>query len=182
MKISVVFLDRDGVLNEDRDDYIRSAGNLTVYPFVPEAIRLLTEAGIKTCIISNQSGISRKYFSRETAEKMFKKVIESAESAGGKITDYYYCPHHPNEGCTCRKPKTGMIQKAVTDHHISLKETIMVGDARPDYETARNARIPFILVRTGKGRAAEKQLRNMDSGLMVCENVLEAVSYILRSS
>ncbi len=182
MKISAVFLDRDGVLNEDRDDYVRSIHDVILYPFVPEAIRKLTEKGIHAIIISNQSGISRGYFSRESAERMFEKVIQGAESTGGKITDYYYCPHHPGEDCSCRKPKTGMIKKAVADHHISLKEAIMVGDTRSDYETALNAGIPFILVRTGKGNRTETELRNSNPDLIVCDNLDEAISSIVRSA
>lgn len=182
MKISAVFLDRDGVLNEDRDDYVRSLHDVVLYPFVPEAIRKLTERGVHTIIISNQSGISRGYFSRESAERMFEKVIQGAESTGGKITDYYYCPHQPGEDCSCRKPKTGMIKKAVTDHHISLNETVMVGDSRSDYETALNAGIPFILVRTGKGKRTEKELRSAHPGLIVCNNLCDAVSSIVRSA
>jgi len=180
MKISVVFLDRDGVLNEDRDEYIRTVRDVKVYPFVPETIQQLTRLSLKVIIISNQSGINRHYFSREAAEKMFEKVIQAAESAGGRITDYYYCPHTPEEGCSCRKPQTGMIQQAVADHGISLDEALMVGDSRSDYETARNAGIPFILVRTGKGKKTEKELKTVDPDLIVVDTLKDAVSWIVR--
>jgi len=180
MKISVVFLDRDGVLNEDRDEYVRTLRDVKVYPYVPEAILQLTQHAITVIIISNQSGIHRHFFSGDTAERIFKKVIQTAESAGGKITDYYYCPHTPEEGCSCRKPRTGMIQQAVADHNIHLNEALMVGDSRSDYETSRNAGIPFILVRTGKGKETEKALKTMDPDLTVADTLKEAVSSIVR--
>lgn len=180
MKISVVFLDRDGVLNEDRDEYIRTVRDVKVYPYVPEAILQLTRHALSSIIISNQSGINRNYFSRETAEKIFNKVIQTAESSGGRITDYYYCPHTPEERCSCRKPRTGMIQQAVVDHRISLDEALMVGDSHSDYETARSAGIPFILVRTGKGKKTEEELKTADPDLMVVDNLKDAVSWLVR--
>ncbi len=180
MKISAVFLDRDGVLNEDRDDYIRSVADLNVYPFVPEAVRLLTDAGIKSYIISNQSGIGRGYFTLDENLKMFNKVMQAAASAGGKISGFTFCPHTPDEGCPCRKPRTGMIRQVVSETGINLDETLMVGDSETDYKTARNAGIPFILVRTGKGSRWDRELRQTDSELMIFGNLLEAVYYILR--
>ncbi|MDD3806597.1 MAG: HAD family hydrolase [Candidatus Marinimicrobia bacterium] len=183
MKIQTVFLDRDGVLNEDKEDkdeYLRSEEEIIVYPFVPEAIRKLTEKGIRIFIISNQSGINRRFFDEKTVEKMFQKVITYTESTGGKITDYYYCPHLPEEECSCRKPKTGMLQKAVKEYQLSLKESIMIGDALTDYEMANNAGIPFILVRTGKGKRTEEKLKEKGAKFMVVDNLESAVSFLVK--
>lgn len=180
MKISAVFLDRDGVLNEDSDDYIRSSEELIIYPFVPDSIRILNNAGINCYIISNQSGIGRGFILPEESVRIFDKVLETVRSSGGKIQDYFFCPHTPEDACICRKPQTGLFEKAVEKYGISRNEALFIGDSPADYYMAENARIPFILVRTGKGLKTEEFLKNEKRELTVCNDLSEAVDFILR--
>ncbi|MBW6458898.1 MAG: HAD-IIIA family hydrolase, partial [FCB group bacterium] len=107
MKISTVFLDRDGVLNEDKPTYLIRVEDVVIHKDVPEALHKLRAAGIRVFVVSNQGGIGRGLHNRENAEKIFRKVIEGSEAGGGKIDGWYYCPHAPEDTCSCRKPRTG---------------------------------------------------------------------------
>ncbi|MEA3500295.1 MAG: HAD family hydrolase [Candidatus Marinimicrobia bacterium] len=149
--LEAIFLDRDGVLNKDSDDYVRSVEDVNVYPFVSKVLKKLTDSGLKVFITSNQSAISRGYFTEETNSKIFKKVISDSEKAGGKITDYYYCPHLPTDNCNCRKPRPGMFLQAAKEYKFNIKNSVYVGDSVCDYEAAKNLGIPFFLVETGYG-------------------------------
>lgn len=180
MKISTVFLDRDGVLNENCDPSQRSAKTLKVYPFVPAAIRKLKCAGMDCIIISNQSGVGRGYYTPDENRKMFEKVINIASSEGGSIKAYYYCPHLPEDNCVCRKPKTALLDQAILDHSVKRNESIYIGDSMSDFRMARNGKIPFILVRTGHGRETEKLIKSEKPDSIICDDLSEAVEIILR--
>jgi len=180
MKISAVFLDRDGVLNENSDDFVRNTEELIIFPFVPASVRKLNDAGIDCYIISNQSGIGRGYFPLEESVRMFEKILTTTLSYGGKIRDYFFCPHTPEEACICRKPQTGLFDKAVEKYGINRNETLFIGDSPADYYMAVNARIPFVLVRTGNGRITEELLRNEKREFTVCNDLAEAVDLIIR--
>lgn len=180
MKISTVFLDRDGVLNEDSGDFIRSAEELILYPYVPESICRLNKAGIDCYIISNQSGIGRGYFSRAESIRMFEKVLSTAASQGGKIRDYFFCPHTPEEACACRKPLTALFDQAEKKYGFNRAEALFIGDSQTDYYFAENARIPFILVRTGKGHKTEELLKREHRAFTVCNDLAEAVDIVIR--
>jgi len=167
-------------LNKDNDNFIRTAEELILYPFVPDAVRKLIDAGIDCYILSNQSGIGRGYFSREESVRMFEKILVKTASHNGKIRDYFFCPHIPEDECTCRKPKTGLFDEAVEKYGIKKDETLFVGDSPADYFMAENGHIPFILVRTGKGLKTEEFLKETNREFTVCNDLAEAVELILR--
>ncbi|GBC63928.1 D-glycero-beta-D-manno-heptose-1,7-bisphosphate 7-phosphatase [Desulfonema ishimotonii] len=157
----VVFLDRDGVINEDSPDYIRSWDEFRFIPGSTEAIRCLTEHGFAVILITNQSAVNRGMITRQTLEHMHTMMRLAVEAAGGRITDIFFCPHRPDEGCGCRKPAPGLIRKAQAIYGIDPATACMVGDSAKDIECARNAGCArSILVRTGNGRASEKILEH----------------------
>ncbi len=158
-KLEAIFLDRDGVLNKDSDDYIRSVEDVNVYPFVSKTLKKLTDMGLKIFITSNQSAISRGYFTEEVNGKIFEKVISDSEKDNGKITDFYYCPHLPTDNCNCRKPKPGMFLRAAKEYKFDIKNSVYVGDSVCDWQAAKNLGIPFYLVETGYGLETAEMIR-----------------------
>ncbi|THB65017.1 MAG: D-glycero-beta-D-manno-heptose 1,7-bisphosphate 7-phosphatase [Gammaproteobacteria bacterium] len=147
----IIILDRDGVINEDSDDYIRSPKEWQPIPGSIEAIAKLCRSSYKVFVFTNQSGIARGYFDLQTLEQMHHKMTTLVEKAGGKIEKIYFCPHSPADNCNCRKPKTGMLEQLQQENGIDLQKTIVVGDSIKDIDAAiRVGATPF-MVMTGKG-------------------------------
>ncbi|PIE60993.1 MAG: D-glycero-beta-D-manno-heptose-1,7-bisphosphate 7-phosphatase [Desulfobacterales bacterium] len=154
-----IFLDRDGVINEDNPAYIKCPEEFHFIAGSPEAVALLNRAGFDVMLISNQSAIGRNMISTETLETIFKKMNAGIAAAGGDIKDIFYCPHTPDEGCACRKPLPGMIFKAIEKYGLDPAQTVMVGDSVKDIECGRAARCAkTVLVATGNGIHARKAL------------------------
>lgn len=160
----LIILDRDGVINEDSDDYIKSAAEWQPIPGSIEAIAKLCNAGYSVVIATNQSGLSRGLFSLDDLEAMHRKMRDLVETAGGKIDGIYYCPHHPEENCDCRKPATGLLD-AIAEDWGNIEGVPFVGDSLKDLELAEKKHCKAILVRTGKGQKTEKQLKETDKNL-----------------
>ncbi len=178
---NVVFLDRDGVINRDSPNYIKSWEEFEFLPGSLEALVKLTKAGYQLIVITNQSIIGREMVPLPVLKKMFQRMCLAVEAAGGKIFDIYYCPHHPDEGCDCRKPEPGMIFQAKAKHGIDLPRTVMIGDNIKDVVCGQNAGCgATILVRTGSGRQAEKQLTSKQvSPTLVVDDLAAAADIIL---
>ncbi|MFZ5563389.1 MAG: D-glycero-beta-D-manno-heptose 1,7-bisphosphate 7-phosphatase [Thermodesulfobacteriota bacterium] len=156
---NVVFLDRDGVINEDSPGYIKSWAEVVFIPGSLEALRRLTEAGFTLIVISNQSAVGRNLMTRHCLDYMTAKMLHAVEEAGGRITDLFYCPHVPEDRCDCRKPLPGLIHQACEKYHVDLLSASMIGDSARDMECARAAGCGCsILVRTGNGQKAQKEL------------------------
>lgn len=155
----VIFLDRDGVINYDSPDYIKSWDEYRFLPGSLSALAALTAAGYALILITNQSVIGRGMVAAEVLEDMHRRLRRAVAEAGGRIFDIFYCPHRPEEACNCRKPAAGMILQAVARHHIDPAGAIMIGDNTKDIICGRNAGCAgTILVLTGSGRQAEKEL------------------------
>lgn len=135
----VVFLDRDGVINRNSPDYIKSWEEFEFLPKSIEAIKLLNLNGFTTIIITNQSVINRNMVSKEGLEYIHALMKKAVKSGGGDIKDIFYCPHTPEEGCDCRKPEPGLIYRAQEKYQIDLPASVMVGDSAKDIECARRA-------------------------------------------
>ncbi|MBI4170707.1 MAG: D-glycero-beta-D-manno-heptose 1,7-bisphosphate 7-phosphatase [Candidatus Aenigmarchaeota archaeon] len=146
-----VFLDRDGVINKESDAYIKSWNEFEFLPGSKEAIALLTKNNYTTFVITNQSGLTRGLITEASLLDIHRQMTAEIEQAGGKITEIYYCGHHPDDGCECRKPNTGMLESAVKDYGISLPDSYVVGDKPLDIEMGKRAGCTTILVRTGYG-------------------------------
>ena len=140
-----VFLDRDGTICKDVH-YMRSPEQFELLPGVAEGIRLLNEIGVKVIVTTNQSGVARGYFTEQDLEKIHERMIEELSKRGAKIDAIYYCPHHPDDNCECRKPKIGMLKKAGADFELNLDECFVAGDKRLDVETARNVGCTSVLI------------------------------------
>jgi len=157
----LIILDRDGVINYDSDDYIKSLEEFKFIPRSIQAICLLSKSGYQIGIATNQSGIFRKYYSLKTLNQMHQSLISTVKENGGSIHKIVYCPHGPDEKCDCRKPNTGMLKQLNQDLNCSKHHIQMVGDSITDLQAAQLFGIKSILVRTGKGlRSIEKLNRN----------------------
>ncbi len=155
----VVFVDRDGTINQDSADYIKKWSEFNFLPRSIEALRNLTAAGFTIIVITNQSAIPRKLISPAELENIHSKLKAAVRSGGGKISDIFFCPHMPEDGCDCRKPLTGLIIKAQKKYQIELTTSIMVGDSAKDIACARNAGCGHsILVKTGNYQEAASRL------------------------
>ena len=180
-KQNVVFLYRDGVINHDSPDYIKSWSEFEFLPGSLEALKQLTLNGFHIILITNQSVIHRKMVSKNDLDFIHDMMKKAVRSNGGEIKDIFYCPHIPEDRCDCRKPKPGLIYRAKKRYRIDLETSIMVGDSAKDIECARNAGCgSTILVKTGNGVTAEKILKEkMIHPDVIVRNLLEAVNWIV---
>lgn len=163
----LIILDRDGVINQDSDEYIKSPDEWIPIPGSLEAIAKLNQAGYKVAIATNQSGLARGYFSLEVLNSMHQKMDTLLVSLGGHIDYVAYCPHGPNDQCQCRKPKTGLLKAIENTLAIPLgPDVYMVGDSIKDLEVAIAMNCTPVLVKTGKGlKSFEKLKTTSDTSL-----------------
>jgi len=152
MPSKLIVLDRDGVINYDSDDYVKSVDEWIPLPGSMEALAKLTQAGFKIAIATNQSGISRGYFTVATLDAMHQKMLTLASKAGAKIDYIAYCPHGPDDNCDCRKPLPGLIHQIEKALNMSAKGCYMVGDSLRDLQAGQAAGLVPALVLTGKGQ------------------------------
>ena len=139
-----IFLDRDGTLNVDCP-YCRSPDQITLYDDVFGPLKELSKDYL-IIVVSNQSGVARGYYTEEDVKAMNEKVRREVEKrGGGRIDAFYYCPHLPEEGCPCRKPKTGMMEEAVRDSNVDLGRSWVVGDSQADVDLAKNAGLGSVI-------------------------------------
>ena len=140
-----VFLDRDGTIAYDVN-YCRRVEDLRLIPRAAEAVRLLNQAGLLVVVVTNQSGIARRYLTEETLAAIHRKMSGDLAREGAHVDGIYYCPHHPDDGCACRKPRPGMLKQATEDLNIDLQRSYLVGDHLSDVEAARAAGCQGVLV------------------------------------
>ena len=177
----VVFLDRDGVINRDSPDYIKSWSEFEFLPGSLEALKQLKLNGFPVIIITNQSVIHRKMVTKKDLDFIHDMMKEVVQSRGGDIKDIFYCPHIPEDRCDCRKPNPGLIYRAKKRYQIDLETSIMVGDSAKDIECARNAGCgSAILLKTGNGVTAENILKDkMIHPDVIVRDLLEAANWII---
>lgn len=176
----LIVLDRDGVINYDSDDYVKSVDEWIPLPGSMEAIGILTKAGYKIAVATNQSGIARGYFSVETLNQMHEKMISLAAKHGGQFDYIAYCPHGPDDHCNCRKPLPGLIHQIETALNVSAKDCYMVGDSYRDLEAGIAAGMKPVLVLTGKGQRTLDKHPELKQGLMF-DNLNHFVEKIISS-
>ncbi|MFK7730767.1 MAG: D-glycero-beta-D-manno-heptose 1,7-bisphosphate 7-phosphatase [Pseudomonadales bacterium] len=159
----LVILDRDGVINIDSSDYVRSSEQWQPIEGSIEAIAQLSKAGFRIFVVTNQSGLARGYFSADALQAMHDKMIKLVHKAGGRIEKVFHCPHGPDEGCDCRKPATGMLEQL--EHYLGqpVAKTWLVGDSLKDIQLAHAKQCNAVLVRTGNGLETEQQLASLDT-------------------
>lgn len=174
-----IFIDRDGTLNEDIG-YVSTAEQLILYPWAAEAVRMINEADLKAIVITNQSGVARGMYTEQTLAEIHSRMIDELAAHGARIDAIYYCPHHPDEGCECRKPRTGMLEAAAREHDIDLTHSFVVGDKASDINLAVNAGCEGVLVLSGYGRETVAHPDRWPCApTLVAENLLDAVRRIL---
>lgn len=177
MQINHVILDRDGVINKDSDLYIKNPDEFILIENTIEAMYKLFDNNIEIYIATNQSGINRGLYTIHDFVGINNKFLKSLQEFRTHnnqhiVTGVYYCPHIPDENCNCRKPKTGMIDSIVRNHHIDLNKTAFIGDSYRDLEAANTAGCRYLyLVKTGKGEATLAKHKNSNNTLIKPENI-----------
>jgi D-glycero-D-manno-heptose 1,7-bisphosphate phosphatase len=149
--VSTIFLDRDGVINENRADYVKSWQEFQFLAGSREAIARLTQAGHRIVVCTNQAGIARGQVTRETVEDIHQRMIVSIAEYGGAIEKIYYCPHGREENCNCRKPRPGMLLQAQYELDIDMSDAIFIGDSITDIRAGLAVGVRTMLVLTGLG-------------------------------
>ena len=135
-KLKTVFVDRDGVINQERSDYVKSISELEIYPNVAKNIKLLKDAGFLVVVITNQSAVNRGIITHEMINQIHNSIQDHLKKYGTFLDGFYYCPHTPDENCNCRKPKSGLLEKAILELNIDLNSSWMIGDSDSDIEAA----------------------------------------------
>jgi len=147
-----IFLDRDGVINENSAEHIKSWDEFKFIPGALDSLRDLAETGRPIFVVTNQAAVNRGLMTQATLDDIHRRMIEIIESAGGRITKVYFCPHDGHEGCDCRKPGSGMLKQAAEEFGINLNQSFMVGDAWTDVAAGIGVGARSILLLTGRGR------------------------------
>jgi len=175
-EVKAVFLDRDGTINVNKPEYLYKKKDFKFTPIAISALKKLSKTDYKIIILTNQSGIGRGYFKKSDLEKLHHWLLKELKKRSIRIDKIYYCPHLSKDNCLCRKPKIGMLLKAVKDFEISLAKSWVVGDDDRDIIMARNANIKSIKI----GKKMPKELK-LEPNFYV-KNLLEAIKIILQNN
>jgi D-glycero-D-manno-heptose 1,7-bisphosphate phosphatase len=181
-----VFLDRDGTLIEEAG-YLDRLDRLALFPWSLDAVRLLHRGGFRVVVITNQAGVARGFFDETFVRQTHEYLAARIREAGGEVTGFYHCPHHP-EGvveayrrtCACRKPAPGMLRQAAHEHQLDLARSYVVGDRWSDIAAARAAGAVPILVRSGYGTVELRRPRPDLAPAYVADTLIDATTWILR--
>lgn len=176
-----IFLDRDGVLIENRAEYVRDWSQVHIFP---DAIRALSDPKLnkhRIVIVTNQSAVGRGIILLETAEEINQRLVRLIRDQGGRVDGVYLCPHGPDDGCDCRKPQPGLLLRAAEELSLDLKRSWMVGDAWSDVQAGQAAGVQgTIILKTGRGADQLSLPKPVDvGGFLVCEDLPEALKTII---
>lgn len=177
--MKVLVLDRDGVINADSPQFIKSPDEWHPIPGSIEAIARASKAGFIVAVASNQSGVGRGLFDLDTLSAIHDAMIEAVEDAGGRIDLIVFCPHTPDDNCECRKPKAGLLRRIEAELGVSLAGQWSIGDSARDLAAARLVDAQPVLVRTGNGQKTEAGLTDAD--VMVFDDLAAAVDAMLET-
>ena len=186
LRRSAVFLDRDGTLVEEAG-YLDRIERLVFFPYTVDAVRALNVAGFPVIVVSNQAGVARGIVREAFVSETHEHIAQRLAVGGARVDRFYYCPHHPDgtvealrRQCDCRKPSTGMFTRAARDLDLDLASSFAVGDRWNDLLAGSAVGARTVLVRTGYGRAEEAAPKQGFTADAIVDNVIEAVSWILR--
>ena len=175
-----IFLDRDGTINYDKN-YLCCEKDLKIYKNIEKSLIKARKMGFKIVIVTNQSGIARKYFTLAQLKKINSKLLAMLKERGIKIDGLYYCPHGPDDNCKCRKPRPGMALQAAKDLKIDLKKSYMIGDSVRDYIFGYNFGGKGIMVLTGHGKKQLSKIKDeKQKPLAVTRNLSQAINVVLK--
>jgi D-glycero-D-manno-heptose 1,7-bisphosphate phosphatase len=178
--MNLIILDRDGTINEDRDDYVKSADDWLPIPGSLEAIARLNHAGWHTVIASNQSGLGRGLFDMASLNAMHAKMNTLLAKVGGRIDAVFFCPHTPDESCECRKPMSGLFRQIGERYGVDLSTVPVVGDSLRDLQAGVAVGCTPHLVRTGKGLATEPGVHQQVPGTVVHDDLSAFAEYLIQ--
>ena len=153
--MNLIILDRDGVINHDSDQFIKSPDEWKPLPGSLEAIARLCQAGYRVVVATNQSGVARGLFDMPTLNAIHEKMHKACAQAGGRIDAVFFCPHAADDDCACRKPKSGMIEEIANRYSVDLNNVFSVGDSLRDLEASARLGAQPVLVLTGKGQKTQ---------------------------
>lgn len=174
-KSSVVLLDRDGIINRMRPDYVKRWEEVEIIPGSLDTLARLSRRGCELIVLTNQSAIGRGLVTRETVDEIHDRMASLIEGRGGKIRDFLVCPHTPADGCDCRKPAPGLLLRARDELGVDLTDAVMVGDQLSDIEAARAAGCRAILIDPAGDTA-----RGPGDAWMLVRSLSEAADLILQ--
>jgi D-glycero-D-manno-heptose 1,7-bisphosphate phosphatase len=177
--MQLIILDRDGVINQDSDEYIKSPTEWIPIRGSLEAIARLHRAGWRVIVATNQSGIARRLFDLDTLARIHKNMHQRVVETGGLIDAVFFCPHGPDDNCSCRKPRPGMFRDIAERLHINLEGVPAVGDSLRDIQAAAAAGARPLLVKTGKGFGTVSN-PELDPDVPVYDDLYSAVDALLR--
>ncbi len=176
--MKLVILDRDGVINQDSDDYIKSPEEWVAIPGSPEAIARLNRAGYRVVVASNQSGVGRGLFDMDMLMRIHDKMHLAIAAVGGEVEAIFFCPHRPEDRCDCRKPKPGLFEDIAERLRVDVRGVPAVGDSLRDLQAAQAVGAQPILVRTGKGERTLAKGEGLE-GVPVYDDLAAAVEALL---
>lgn len=177
--MTVVFLDRDGVINENRPDHVKSWDEFRFLPGALDAVARLTRSQVHVFVITNQAVINRRLVPVDVIEDVQRRMLCEIEAHGGHVVDIAYCPHRPDELCACRKPRPGLILDLAAKHRLNLRDAVVIGDALTDIEASVAAGCRSILVLTGRGREQLGLVQAARHTCAVAANLPAAVDLVL---
>lgn len=179
--MKLIILDRDGVINQDSEHFIKSADEWQPIAGSMDAIAFLTQAGYTVAVATNQSGLARKLFDMQTLNQMHSKMHKLVQQAGGEISGIWFCPHLDEHDCHCRKPKTGMIEDILHRFKASASETYLVGDSLRDVQAIDAMGGKAVLVKTGKGlQTWQEQANRLPENILVFDDLLAFAQFLIQ--
>lgn len=178
MKKRFIVLDRDGTIIIDKDHLIEIS-EVELIPGAAKAIKKLKELDLGIIVISNQTVVGNRLISLKGLESIHKRMLDLLSQEGAVIDGIYFCPHKKEDNCSCRKPKSGLIEQALADHHFDPEECFVIGDNKGDIELGKNIGATTILVRTGYGRQTEKEKISPDYVVDNLEAALPIISSLI---
>ncbi len=178
MAMKTIILDRDGVINQDSDAFIKGPDEWMPIPGSPEAIARLDQAGYRVVVATNQSGLARGLFDLDALNAIHTKMEAAIREHGGRLDGIYYCPHGPDDGCSCRKPEPGLLLQIGRELGVDLNQAIVVGDSLRDLQAAIAVGAKPVLVLTGKGRKTLEQI-TPEQHIDVFQNLTDFVETLL---
>lgn len=181
-KIKLVILDRDGVINQDSKEFIRSPAQWQPIPGSLEAIAQLNQAGYRVVVATNQSGVGRGYYSEADLAAIHQKMHQALQSFNGVIDRVFYCPHHPDDHCECRKPGVGLFKQIAQTYPVDLTTVPMIGDSLRDLQAAQAIGCRPILVLTGQGKQTLQDNPQLVEQVPIFEDLNAVVRYLLFDS
>jgi D-glycero-D-manno-heptose 1,7-bisphosphate phosphatase len=180
--MKLIILDRDGVINQDSKDFIKSPSEWIAIPGSLEAIAKLNHYGYRVYVASNQSGLGRGLFDIETLNAIHEKMLDELQKQGGRIEAILFCPHAPDQHCNCRKPRSSLYQEIGKRTNQSLHDVPVIGDSMRDLEAAVRVGARPMLVRTGKGEQTLLQYADFLSGIACFDNLNQAVDQLIEEA